>query len=52
MVVSRWRESASGPPRKYYDLTDLGREALASFADEWGRFRDTVDRIMKGEIQP
>lgn len=49
-VASRWRESPSGPPRKYYQLTEGGHQALAGFADEWSRFRDAVDRIMKGEI--
>ncbi len=52
LVGTTWRDSPSGPPRKYYSLTDAGRAALVSFVEEWGRFRDTVDRIIKGEIQP
>jgi PadR family transcriptional regulator PadR len=52
VVETTWRESSSGPPRKYYALTERGREALISFIDEWTRFRDTVDRIVKGELRP
>jgi PadR family transcriptional regulator PadR len=43
LVDSSWRESASGPPRRYYRLTAAGRAALAGFAIEWGRFREAVD---------
>ncbi len=30
-----WKESLSGPPRKYYTLTDKGREALSELAKTW-----------------
>jgi PadR family transcriptional regulator PadR len=49
LVESVWRESSEGPPRRYYHLTDSGREALLGFAHEWGRFRDAVDQFMEGE---
>jgi PadR family transcriptional regulator PadR len=42
-VKTSWQESASGPPRRYYGLTDSGREALEHFKGEWLRFRDAVD---------
>lgn len=45
-VATTWRESASGPPRKYYVITDGGRQALAEFIAEWHRFRDAVDGIL------
>jgi PadR family transcriptional regulator, regulatory protein PadR len=46
LVTTFWRESESGPPRRYYRLTDAGRAALDDFAKEWGRFRDSVDTIL------
>jgi PadR family transcriptional regulator PadR len=46
-VETSWRESASGPPRRYYHLTDKGRESLERFAVEWERFRDAVDAVLK-----
>lgn len=30
-----WEESRQGPPRKYYSLTDQGREFLAAMSEEW-----------------
>src|SRR5947208_11839513 len=46
LLEPTWRESPSGPPRRYYRLTDRGRAALAVFVAEWGRFRDAVDRFV------
>jgi PadR family transcriptional regulator PadR len=49
LVSTFWRESESGPPRRYYRLTDAGRSALADFSKEWARFRDSVDSILTAE---
>src|SRR6058998_3525479 len=38
LVETTWRESTSGPPRRYYRLTQAGRAALDGFIGEWGRF--------------
>ena len=43
---SKWSESPSGPPRRYYTLTDSGRAALQHFRTEWVSFRQTVDRLV------
>ncbi len=48
LVTTTWRESASGPPRRYYRLTDAGRRALVDQADDWSRFRDGVDALLNG----
>jgi PadR family transcriptional regulator PadR len=45
-VETTWRESPSGPPRRYYALTSGGHGALRHFRAEWTSFRDTVDRIV------
>jgi PadR family transcriptional regulator, regulatory protein PadR len=45
-VTTTWRDSPSGPPRKYYALTGEGRAALGRFTAEWRRFRDTVDNLV------
>lgn len=47
LVQSSWRESASGPPRRYYRITDTGEVALRGFASQWTRFRDSVDSLMQ-----
>lgn len=46
LVETTWRESHSGPPRRYYRLTDAGRRALDDFTDDWARFRDAVDHLL------
>jgi len=50
-VESSWRESESGPPRRYYRLTAAGHDALERFAREWERFRDAVDEILEGRVR-
>jgi PadR family transcriptional regulator PadR len=52
VVETTWRESNSGPPRRYYRLTPQGRGALDTFAAEWQRFRDGVDRILDDRSHP
>jgi PadR family transcriptional regulator, regulatory protein PadR len=47
LVESTWRESSSGPPRRYYRVTSAGRRALADFQREWSRFRDAVDALVE-----
>ena len=47
LVETTWRESTSGPPRRYYRLTAAGRAALDAFKAEWGRFRDAVDHFVE-----
>jgi PadR family transcriptional regulator PadR len=46
LVVTSWQESGSGPPRRYYALTDDGRASVSGFQVEWIRFRDGVDRVL------
>lgn len=46
LVTTCWRESETGPLRRYHRLTASGRSALADFADEWARFRDAVDMLL------
>src|ERR1700733_2546827 len=47
MVQGTWRESASGPPRRYYRITRDGDAALRAFASQWARFRDSVDALIE-----
>lgn len=47
-VSTSWAESESGPPRRYYAITPAGARALNGFADDWRRFRDSVDSLLPG----
>jgi PadR family transcriptional regulator PadR len=48
LVETEWRESTSGPPRRYYRLTERGRVALDEFIEEWDTFRNAVDHFVDG----
>jgi PadR family transcriptional regulator, regulatory protein PadR len=52
LVTTAWHESPSGPPRRYYQLTRAGQEALALFTAEWDRFTNAVDRVLKQGERP
>lgn len=39
-------ESSAGPSRKYYKLTEAGRDSLARQAREWTAFARAVDAIV------
>jgi len=49
LLQSQVEPSRSGPPRRYYEITDLGRETLAEWTDIWNRNRDFVDEVLGGE---
>lgn len=46
-VETYLRESPSGPPRKYYRLTDKGRTRLLSDVNEWNSFTSSVSEVLK-----
>lgn len=44
-VTHEWRESPSGPPRKYLSLTALGQQQLAEFKAYWHSLTQTIEKI-------
>ena len=46
LVETTWRESPSGPPRRYYTLTPRGEDVLETFTAEWARFCRSVDGLL------
>lgn len=47
LLTYRWEESPQGPPRKYYSITDKGREVLAQMDAEWTDIVKTIETIKK-----
>ena len=46
LLSSSWRDSAEGlPPRKYYTITEKGRETLAAMEAEWGNLLSAISEI-------
>lgn len=42
--------SMSGPPRRYYRITQQGRDALRDWTAAWRATRDSVDTVLEGLI--
>jgi PadR family transcriptional regulator PadR len=45
MLSSRVEVSVSGPPRRYYTISNEGREALQAWREVWGELRTFVDSL-------
>ncbi|MEM7085800.1 MAG: PadR family transcriptional regulator [Bacteroidota bacterium] len=41
----RWEESTSGPPRKYYLLTETGKLFLKELNTTWSELQQAVNRV-------
>ena len=47
-LASHVGPSDAGPPRRYYRITDAGRDALREWAAAWRATRDSVDTVLEG----
>ena len=47
LVTTRWEESPSGPPRRYYRSTPEGTDAVGRFSDTWHPFAESVTLILE-----
>ncbi len=45
LLSYRWEESTSGPPRKYYDLTETGRQFLTELNNTWAELQQAVNKV-------
>lgn len=43
LLTYRWQESPSGPPRKYYYLTDEGKQFLTKLDETWQELVNAVN---------
>lgn len=50
LLTYRWEESTQGPPRKYYMITDLGREQLVGLNEVWEELASSIESIRKNHI--
>ena len=48
MLDSFVEPSVAGPPRRYYRITEAGRETLQSWIAAWRATRDSVDSVLEG----
>ncbi|WP_081210955.1 PadR family transcriptional regulator [Salegentibacter sediminis] len=45
LLTYRWEESSSGPPRKYYGLTETGRLFLKELTTTWDELQTAVSIV-------
>lgn len=45
-ILSRWEETQKARKRKYYHITQRGREVLADKTQEWLEFRAALDKLV------
>ncbi len=43
LLTYEWKESTSGPPRKYFTLTQEGQTALNELKQTWNELSDAAD---------
>ena len=46
-----YSQEFQGRKRKYYSITDSGRQQLLYLHEEWISYRDTIDGIIEGRIR-
>lgn len=51
LLSYRWEESPQGPPRKYYMITDRGREQLKELDATWNELVRSIDTIRVSGIK-
>jgi len=51
LLESEVEPSVSGPPRRYYRITETGRKTLERWCEIWDQTKALVDNIMRGGEQ-
>lgn len=41
----QWEESPKGPPRKYYFITEFGKEVLITMHEAWNELSKTIEYL-------
>ncbi len=47
LLSYQWKESKSGPPRKYYSITDHGEKVLGELVTTWKDLNIAVNKTIK-----
>jgi PadR family transcriptional regulator PadR len=52
LIKSSWGLSENNRKAKFYELTKLGRDTLASESSSWSAFSDAVGKVLTSRQQP
>lgn len=47
LLSYQWKESKSGPPRKYYQITEQGEQVLGELITTWNDLNNAVNKTIK-----
>lgn len=47
LLTYDWEESKSGPPRKYYELTETGRVTVKELSKTWKELTTSINSLIK-----
>ncbi len=50
LVAFTKQPSQEGPPRKYYEITELGRKTVEEMNRHWDQMNESVQRIRNGHV--
>ena len=50
ILTYRWEESTAGPPRKYFCLTDEGKQLLGQLQTEWKAINQSIDKLEQSQL--
>ena len=45
LLSYRWEESPQGPPRKYYSITEQGKQTLELLENSWRELTASIERL-------
>lgn len=48
--LAAYDQAYQGRNRRYYTITDVGRQRLTQYRREWAVYRDGLDRLLLGEV--
>ncbi len=51
LLSSERETSDSGPPRKYYRVTENGKQALEAWTEIWNETKTFLDNVLGGDYQ-
>jgi PadR family transcriptional regulator PadR len=51
LLTSEWVEAEAGHPRKYYSLTDAGRQRLRLMAEAWASFSAGLSSLLEPVLE-
>ena len=48
-ISSYWGDEMTGARRRYYSITDTGRETYDGLVGEWGKAKEMIDKLIEME---